>query len=392
MNSMGATKIILLVCLGHFCIDFMIGIWPVFKTIAGLDLATAGLVAALCVFTGESLQIFFGTLSDKGYGRILFTAGISVAATSLFFPFASTYTLFSLLYLGTCLGSSAFHPTAVSFLGSLSVARKSSIMGLFTASGMLGFGVSQISFTWAYFAFDGHTYILALLPLALAIGCYTLLPKGYKPSAAITKEKFNFALFRRFFKERTLLHLFMALLSNQIILFSFLFLLPDLLRSLQVSEWVAFGGGTLVMMIGATLSPPILGYLADKFSIRSVLVAVSILGFFALYGLLLPSVLSETVVIGLLFSIGILMGGVSALIWSFGAQGYPYNRGIISAFLMGVVWIFAEAGGIGVISALAGSFEEDGPRKALSLMGLMSFVGIAFAQRLPATIEVRAIS
>lgn len=369
----------------------MIGIWPVFKTIAALDIAFAGLLAAMCVFIGESLQLVFGSLSDKGYGRFLITGGILLAVTSLYFPFAATYGAFSLLYLGTCIGSSAFHPTAVSFLASLDTTRKSSIMGLFTASGMLGFGVSQICFSWVYFQCDGNTAILTVGPVILAFVAFLLLPKNYKPSLG-QKDRFTFSLLIRFFKERTLLALFMTLLSNQIILFSLLFVLPDLLQAMQVSSWVSFGGGTLSLMAGATLSPPLLGYLADRSSIRSVLVTVSSLAIGVFYTLLLTPGLEQAIILGLLFSLGMLLGGVSALVWSFGGQAFPYNRGMISAFLMGVVWIFAEAGGIGTVSSLAGSFAENGPQKALSIMGLMGLIGIFFSLKLPPAVEVKAIS
>nr|MBA2728798.1 hypothetical protein [Parachlamydiaceae bacterium] len=52
---------------GHFSVDFMLGIWSVYKTIAGLDLALCGLIVGLCAFIGEGLQAYFGTLSDRGY-------------------------------------------------------------------------------------------------------------------------------------------------------------------------------------------------------------------------------------------------------------------------------------------------------------------------------------
>lgn len=377
-----AFRIILFASLGHFCIDFMIGIWPVFKTIAGLDLAKASILAAVCVFTGESLQMFVGSLCDRGYARYLIATGVTIATTSLLFPFVSTYAAFFLLYMGTCLGSSAFHPTAASLLSGLDVVRKNCVMGVFSASGMLGFGLSQITFSWTLQECGGNTHLLAVVPFMLAIACFFLLPKQ-KAVASTEKKEYSFKLILSFFKNKTLLALFITLLANQIILFSMLFLLPDYLSSLQISSWIALGGGTLFFMAGASLSPPLLGYLADRSSVRNVLVIVSSLSFATYLVLLLSHGLSEEMVLGLLFSMGALLGGVSALVWSFGAQVVPEHRGMVSAFLMGYVWIFAEAGGIGLSGVLADLFAEDGPRKALLSLAAAGLFAIFYASKIP---------
>ena len=59
--------LILVVC--HFVLDFFTGIWPIYKTIAGIDMAKAGLIAGITGFIGEALQLFFGTAQSDFWLR-----------------------------------------------------------------------------------------------------------------------------------------------------------------------------------------------------------------------------------------------------------------------------------------------------------------------------------
>jgi hypothetical protein len=53
-------------------LDFFTGIWPIYKTIAGIDLAQAGLITGISGFFGEFLQPFFGYFSDRGLRKKVF--------------------------------------------------------------------------------------------------------------------------------------------------------------------------------------------------------------------------------------------------------------------------------------------------------------------------------
>ena len=103
----------------HFLVDFMLGVWSVYKTIAGLDLAAAGLIAALCAFTGEGAQLFFGSLSDRGHGKRLIVFGVVLTAVNALLALTNSYALVFFLFLATCIGSGAFHPCAVALVGGL---------------------------------------------------------------------------------------------------------------------------------------------------------------------------------------------------------------------------------------------------------------------------------
>lgn len=369
------------ICLGHFSVDFMLGIWPVFKTMAGLDLALAGLMAGSCVVVGEGLQGYLGGLSDRGYQRALLFFGLSFACAACFFSYTASFFVFFLLYLTTCLGSAAFHPTAASVLSHLDISNRSSIMGLFTASGMLGLGISQSLFSWLHLNNNGSTWYLALPSLILAVATFWIIRQ--KSSTATTEKKGSLKLYMRFLKVKELRALYVSMLGNQIVLWSLVFLLPDLLKERGAEPWVVFGGGHLVLMIGATLGPPIFGYIADRVSTRSVLIATSLLTFVSYYLLVMPYQLSLELLFALLFMLGSMMGSVPPLIWALGAQMVPQHRGVILAFLMGFVWIFSESLGLGLSGYLATLFDENGAAAALGIMGSIQIVSCYVNLQLP---------
>lgn len=360
--------LLLLLCLGHFAVDFMLGIWPVFKTMVGLDLAVAGLIAASCTVFAEGLQAYFGGLSDRGYQRRLLLLGISLASAATFYSYAASYAAFFLFFLATCLGSSAFHPTAASILSSFEGKNPSTLMGLFTASGMMGLGVSQIVFTWTHRTLGGHTPVLALPSLVLAIVTFIYL-KGKMGQSKGRATTHSLSLFMRFLKIKGLRALYLSMLGNQIVLWSLVFLLPDFLKERQYAPWIQLGGGHLIMMVGATAGPPLFGYLADRLSTRIVIILSSFLTPLFFYLLLLPYQASEGLLFSLLFMLGATLGSVPPLIWAWGGRLVPQHRGVISAFLMGFVWIVSEAMGLGMSGVVASLFSEAPAMSALGCMG-----------------------
>ena len=43
----------------HFFVDTMLGVWPIYKSMAQFDMAKAGLIVAAGAFIGEGSQLFF---------------------------------------------------------------------------------------------------------------------------------------------------------------------------------------------------------------------------------------------------------------------------------------------------------------------------------------------
>lgn len=373
------------ICLGHFLVDFMLGIWPVFKTMAGLDLALAGLLAGSCVVFGEGLQGYVGGLCDRGYQRALLLVGVGLSSAACFFGYTQSYLFFFFFYLSACLGSAAFHPTAASILSSLNSINRSSLMGFFTASGMLGLGISQLVFSWTHYNNNGATAILALPSILLALATFFFF-KGKAPVAVEKRQKqSSLKLYMQFLRVKELRALYISMLGNQIVLWSLVFLLPDLLQERGYVSWVVFGGGNLFLMAGAAIGPPILGYIADRASTRSVILFTSTFTLICFYLLLAPIVLSEELLFGLLFMLGSMMGSVPPLIWALGGQLVPQHRGVISAFLMGFVWIFSESLGLGLSGYISTFFEENPAASALAIMGSVQIVSCFANLQLPKT-------
>ena len=215
-----ATIVLLIAVLGHFCVDLMIGVWPVFKTIVHMDLALAGLISAFCAFVGEGLQIFFGHLSDRGHSKKILMAGLCAAGGCAFLAYTEHYGAFICLYLLTCLGSGAFHPAAAGLVGNLSRERKGLLITLFAAGGTLGMAFSQILFTSAFYHLNGHTAVL-VIPIVILVALISIstLPGGSQTQKHTLKD--TLALLNR----RELKLLYFSQVCNQTVLWSFLFLL-----------------------------------------------------------------------------------------------------------------------------------------------------------------------
>ena len=373
--------------MGHFLVDFMLGIWPVFKTMAGLDLALAGFVAGGCVVFGEGIQGYVGALCDRGYQRILLFVGIGMPCAACFFGYSQSYVFFFCFYLCTCLGSAAFHPTAASILSNLNTINRSSLMGLFTASGMLGLGISQVLYAWIHYSNNGSTAILALPSVVLAVITYFFMHGKVAIPAEKKQKTSSLSLYMRFLRIKELRALYVSMLGNQIVLWSLVFLLPDFLQERGYAPWVVFGGGHLFLMSGAALGPPVLGYVADRISTRYVITFTSSFTLIGFYLLLAPAILTQEVLFGLLFMLGSMLGSVPPLICALVAQMVPQHKGVVSAFLMGFVWIFSESLGLGLSGYLATLFSEAPATSALALMGTVQIVSCFANLQLPKTDE-----
>jgi MFS transporter, FSR family, fosmidomycin resistance protein len=365
--------------LAHFLVDFMIGIWPVYKTITGLDLGIAGLIAASCAFLGEGTQLLFGPLNDKGYTKLLIILGVFFAASSTFLSYTDNYFLLFMLYLLTCLGSGAFHPAAVGLAGSLTRERKALFITIFASGGALGMSSSQLIFSNTYHFLEGQTIWLAIPPLTFVILVSLFALKGLKASAGHTDFKTVF----RFFRDKNLTLLYFTQVCNQMIAWALIFLLPDTLICRGHESWLCFGGGHLFLVIGGALMMIPSGYLADKYTPRLVILVASILGMTFFYTFLFVPALSTGGAVILLFLMGASIQVINPVILAFGNRLVPQNPGAISAFLMGLAWCVSEVVGPGGGGLLTKLFEEDAPAKSLTILGGGFGIGIVLTCLLP---------
>lgn len=372
-------RLIILVALGHFVIDFMLSIWPVYKTMVRLDLAKAGLIAGGSIVAGELMQLYFGKLIDKGYQKMLLIVGPLFASAAIFFPYFNSYFPFFILILFTCIGSAAFHPTAASLLAAIDTPRKALLLGFFQTAGNFGMGVGQFFFAKTYDMLYGHTAVLLLPVLALlAMVWISDAPISKPPSV----EKISLKIIFKFFRSKPLRSLYFVQVANQTILWSTVFLLPDFLVARGASHAICFGGGHFALLLGATLVCIPVSMLSTKITPAKTIFGSFILTICLYYFLLGMPDLDGPALLVTLFAVGGLLGSMTPLSLALGNELAYQNRGMVSAFLMGLVWIVSEGIGIGLSGALADLFTDDAPAKALACLGALLFAGSYFAFKL----------
>lgn len=375
----------IVICLGHFLVDLMLGIWPVYKTIAHLDLALAGVIGGVCAFAGEGMQILFGSLSDRGFRKLMILIGLIATTASAYFAYTFDYLYLTLLYMMTCAGSGAFHPAAVSFVSDLPSERKGLLIALFAASGAFGMSISQLAFTQSHYWFAGHVVWLAL-PAILLVLFLAFSRIGSQPAPKDNSPKhLDFKIFALFFRQKPLRMLYISQICNATMLWGTMFLLPDLLSSRGYEPWISFGGGHLMFIIGSACMMIPAGYLADRYSSRTVIMAAAITSLFVFYALLFSPLLNNTMTLILLFLTGACIGVVNPVSIALGTRFAPFHKASVSAFLMGLVWCVSE--GMGQLGGglLATCFDNDAPAKALAILGSMFLLGFFAAFNLPKT-------
>lgn len=383
MNNARIYTTLAFLWLGHFLVDFMLGIWPIYKTMAGLDLAKAGMISAACAFIGEGLQVYFGPLSDKGWRQLLVLAGILATAASTLMAYTENYFLLFLMFLMTCIGSGAFHPSAVGLLGNLAGDRKGLFITIFATGGSLGLAASQLIYSSSYNYFGGHMTWLAI-PAALLVGCILFFGLANRNTERTTQTKRRSILtFLELFKHRELRLVYISQVCNQAIFWGMIFLLPDVLSTRGYDSWVSFGGGHLFLIIGSASMMIPGGYLSDKYSPKSIIVTASALGMASFYTFIFVYPLSTPLLCGSLFFIGAMLGLVNPVQIALGNRLMPNDTGTVSAFLMGLAWCIAEGLGQAGGGFLTMFFEGDAPGKALGVVGVAFAFGIAAASRLP---------
>jgi MFS transporter, FSR family, fosmidomycin resistance protein len=370
-----------LIWFSHLAMDFMIGIWSVYKTLATIDIVVAGLIASLGMFIGEGLQLVFGVLSDKGYQRGLLALGLGLTASIPFLSYVENEWALFLLVLCSFVGSGAFHPAASGLTMVGNYASKSVLISLFICGGMIGAASSQFVYTQVYQAFDGRTGFLAIPIVILAICCLCYrFPTGEKQTQKVNFKRILSAIKPNRFQ---LGLLYVIQVCLQMVILSFSFLLPDLLKIKGYEEWFCLGGGYFCFVIGsAVLSVPI-GYLVDRIGYRLVLAGVVISSTCLLYLFFAMDSLTLVFPIVSLLLIGGGMGVIIPVIVSGGTQMVPeYARSFVSAIYMGGASCLAGFGPI-ITSLIAVTWTEGEPIAALQILSLLLILSIGLIYFLP---------
>ncbi|MDP1834293.1 MAG: MFS transporter [Chlamydiales bacterium] len=374
---------LLVLWLGHLLVDFQIGIFSVYKTMADLDLAKAGIVGIVAALFGEGCQAFFGSWSDSGHRKKLIILGMVLTAASSLMAYSDNYFLLTVLLLGTFIGSAAFHPSSAGLVGTLSK-RKGLFFTIFASGGALGLAFSQISFYHAYQYLEGNTAILAL-PLMILAGACLFLPLDVISTGP--RKPTRFSDLARLFKRADFRCLYYVQVCNQTLYWGTVFLLPDVLAATGYDESISFGGGHLAFIAGGALMMIPGGILADKYSPKTVILAAMIAGLVFFYSFLYAGLVHPIAILAILAGLGASFGVVSPVGLALGHRLLPTQPSLVSAFVMGMVWCVSEsfAPASGILTKLF--TEGNAPAKALMLMGLLNVVGVVAAYRLPLVAE-----
>ena len=325
----------------HLLLDFFTGIWPIYKTIAGIDLAKAGLIAGLSGFFGELLQIFFGYFSDRGFRKKVIILGLTLASCVLWITLADHILISFFILLLLMIGSGSFHPAAVGFAGMLSPERKGRNILFFASGGAMGLGISQLAFTKAIDLFEGHAFIF-FIPVVLLITLIAFYPmQEQKDNRRLTLKEFIQPLLR---VKSPLLLLYVTQVFNFTLITAFMFLLPDLMRSKGCHNWLCMGGGHLCFVLGGAMVMIPAGYLCDKYGHKPVLLITIFSALVLLYSFLIHPEHSLKKTALFLTALGGFMGTVNPIIVSWGNKLVPESPSTVSGLLMGCAWCLANLG------------------------------------------------
>jgi len=331
----------------------------------------------------------FGSLSDRGYRKFLILFGCFATLAGAFLAFTQDYFYLFLLFMFVCIGSGAFHPAAVGLIGGLSVNRKGLLIAVFSSGGALGLATSQLIFSESYHFFAGNTIYLAIPTIALIVWMAIYKMKNSENQDMPSGKKIDLKAFFGLFRNRNISLLYFIQVCNQTVVWALIFLLPDVLLSRGHVEWVTFGGGHLFFILGGALMMIPSGYLADKYSFKSVLFAATLLGTVLFYVFLFVPYISTTAVIGLLFVMGTTIQIVNPIIIAYGNCLLPSNPGLVSSFLMGLAWCVSEGLGQGGGGLLTKLFENDAPANALVVLGVFFIISLGLTALLPSEAKER---
>jgi FSR family fosmidomycin resistance protein-like MFS transporter len=381
---------IVLICLGHFVIDFMNGIWPVYKAMANMDLALAGLVMGIGVFFGEILELFSGILNDRGHGRKLILLSFSITSAAVFYPYVNCTLGYLALFMITYSASGLFHPVGGSLMSSISPKNRGLMVTLFAVSGTFGLAISQISYMYVCKFFSGHTEYLAIPAVLLFVAAHCFFDSKYSTPQNTNKEHASRSM-KGFFillKHQGIRTLYLMMVFNQLLLWAFIFLLPNILKERQYVDWISFGLGHFFFAIGAVVMMIPGGYLSDKYSEKKVIFVATVLSLVFLNCFIFLPQLSSDVLLGLLFSFGSTIFLIHPVAIAQGVRLLPQASGMISALMMGMVWVIAESLGPFISGVVAHLFAEGAATSALLFTSIFLWISLVFAWHLPGPLPI----
>lgn len=372
-----AMKVFLSVALAHAMVDLTGGVWPVFKTLAGLDLYWAGLLATVATATTAAIQPVFGFYADRGHHRLLIVGGLILSLTLLLLGPVATYghnlppiTFYGLLFLILLLsrlGGSMFHPPGTSMAGNASAARRSMLVGLFIACGMSGFALSAMAFSVTWKLTDGNTQwlLLLLLPPTVLVWAWCRPPVIHRE----TRLNFLQVLVELGHVRGHLLALFLIQVCTSATAQGIFFLLPEFVEArgypIAMQHWGAF----LLMILGAVPLMIWAGHVADRWNRKAMLVAVLALTVMLYHFFVqLPTLSLPLFILLCLVTGGFLSTGPPIAV-AIAQHMAPRSESMISGVMMGLAWAVGS-----LAPAVVGYLAQN---TGLGVVGALTWLGVA---------------
>jgi FSR family fosmidomycin resistance protein-like MFS transporter len=377
------------IVIAHIMTDFMgMSVWPVYKTLAGLDVAKAGWIATVIAMSGTALQPLFGSIADRVGPRRVILLGAFLTSFAMFlgpladnrgildsllpplFGLSGFYLVVFVILAAGRLGQDMFHPAGAGLAGSFSAGHGSMFLAVFIAVGSIGYGFSQIAFRTAYNNLGHHTEIL-LIPAAIL---WVFVWVWCRPVDVLHAKKMSVIASLRALRPVAgqILVLFLILGISQGVMSGLFFLMPEFAHEKGYPTWLGQGGAFGLIIFGATIFMVPMGHLADRVGRCRTLIAMTILAAIS-YHAMVRLTLPVPAFILLCIVGGAFLGTVNPLGVAFGQQIAPReNVSIVSAILMGWAWCLAST-----VPSIAGELYTRLGHNASRALVLLGFANIA---------------
>ncbi len=370
----------LLLCFGHFAIDFYASsvatLQPLLADKYSLSLTQVGTLSGVFMFGSAVLQLFFGLLSDRIHSRLFVVLGLATAGIFLSsLGVAPGYNSLLLIALLGGMGVASFHPQSTSQAATLARTRRGLGVAIFITAGMIGLSLGPTYFSTMVEQVGLEGLPLAALPaLVIAAFLMWMLPApGNGVEAGHTR--FEWAPFHREWKPLLLQYLLVVLRSVVhlgIAQFLTVYLYQNRGFSLQeTSIWLT------VFFISSAIASLTGGSLADRIGGRRVVLIsmVACCPFFALF-------LGTT---GWLSLTGLFLGALILLLTNpvmivMAQDLVPEQAGTASALVMGFGWGMA---GITFIPLLGWIADRVGLETVFWGVITLPILGFLMALKLP---------
>lgn len=369
----------LLLCLGHFAVDFYASavatLQPLLADKYSLTLAQVGGLGGVFMFGSAVMQLFFGLLSDRIHSRLFVVLGLATAGVFLSsLGVANGYPMLLAIALIGGMGVASFHPQSTSQAAAHGKTRRGLTVAIFIAAGMVGLSLGPIYFSTLAERVGLEQLPLAALP-ALIIAGFLLWMLPAPANGSANEASFEWEPFRRQWKP-LLLHYALVVLRSVVHLglaqFLTVYLYQDRGFTLQkASFWLAifFASSVVASLTG--------GSLADRIGGRRV-VLISMMACFPFFALFLGTT-------GWLSLAGLFVGTLILLLTNpvmivMAQDLVPEQAGTASALVMGFGWGMA---GITLIPMLGWIADHVGLQAVFWGVVALPLLGFLMALKLP---------